>query len=371
MKEIIIDDSYCGKRLDRFLTGYFKNCSKNYIYKLIREKKIKVNKTKVDIKYILKKNDCIQIYISEKQYTQMLHGKTIFSSSIPSIIEKKEDSFQEISRLDNLNEEMYNEQLYIDNQYFLLVIYEDDSVIIIQKPIDMVVVEDEREKKWILTNFVRSYFRNNQKDTQFKISPVHRIDRNTTGLVIFAKKYLAFKDLTEVFKRRMIEKEYLAIVVGELLLPKTIVINLSKDEKKYMMIVDKNNSENDSKQAITIVNPLIVTKEATLVRVKIETGRTHQIRVTLASSGHPIINDIKYGQKKFFENFVDKYNIKTILLLAYSIKFSRQLPESISKLSGKRFNTILPDFWKDILNKHFNISEETLKTLIENSRKMS
>lgn len=356
MKEIIIDDSYCGKRLDRFLTGYFKNCSKNYIYKLIREKKIKVNKIKADIKYILKKNDLIQLYISEKQFNQMLHGR--FSSGFLHT-ENKNMSVNDIS-IKN-----------IDVQYFLLVIYEDDSVIIIQKPIDMVVVEDEREKKWILTNFVRSYFRDNQQDTQFKISPVHRIDRNTAGLVIFAKKYMAFKDLTEVFKRRMIEKEYLAIVVGELLLPKKIVINLSKDEKKYMMIVDKKNSDNYSKQAITIVYPLIVTKEATLVRVKIETGRTHQIRVTLAGSGHPIINDIKYGQKKFFENFVDKYNIKTILLLAYSIKFSEQLPESISKLSGKRFNTILPDFWEDVLNKHFNISKETLKTLIENSRKMS
>lgn len=351
MKIIEIDESYSGKRIDRFLISYFKNCSKNFIYKLFRLKKIKVNGKAVELKYILNKGDKIFLFVSDKQFDEMLYGQKIAAE---------------------------NDQKEKFEQYFLTVIYEDDYLLIVQKPSDTVVIEDEKEKKWVLTEFVRSYIEaSNKLDQQedkniqanFKISPVHRIDRNTNGLVIFAKTYQAFNELVKVFKERKIEKEYLAIVKGQLLYPKKIVLNLVKDEKLKTVFVDEENDKNNTKTAITYIEPLAITKEATLIRATIETGRTHQIRVTLSNSGHPIINDIKYGKKILYEEFNKKFDIKQILLLAYSIKFEDNLPLILSNLSGKRFFSILPDFWVEILQKQFNISQNKLEELLEKIRK--
>lgn len=374
MKEIIIDESYAGKRLDRFLISYFKFCSKNLLFKLIRLKKIKVNDHKVDQKYLLKKGDKIKFYISDLLYKNMLQG----------------DEVKEKEKTDQIND------------FFLLVIYEDEAVIIVQKPVDMVVIEDEKEKKWVLTDFVRYYCDknysgkskkieendNNENEessfAKFNVSPVHRLDRNTTGLVIFAKTYEAFNDLTDFIKKRKIEKEYLAIASGEILLKKRIELNIVKDEEKNLVTVRKEskNNENDYqynlknqnlsekiKTAITIITPIINTKDATLIHAIIETGRTHQIRVTLANSGHPIIMDTKYGKKKDFEEFVKKYSVPSILLLAYSLQFPDNLPPSIKNLEGKRIEAILPDFWVNILDNHFDISKNKLEELLKKIRK--
>lgn len=350
MRIIEIDESYSGKRLDRFLIAYFKKCSRNLIFKLLRLKKIKVNGKKVDPKYLLNKNDIIQFYISEQQFSSMI---------------KAEDK---------------NEF----DDYFLKVAYEDDQTLIVQKPFDVVVIEDEEEKKWVLTNFVRAYLEDknrfdnlidNIKDNMtenlanFKPSPVHRIDRNTSGLVIFAKTYNAFIDLTQLFKKRRIEKEYLAIVSGRLMVAKRVELKLNKDEKENIVKIDDDNLNSISKTAITNIEPILVTQEATLVRATIETGRTHQIRVTLSNSGHPIINDVKYGQKKQFEQFSQKYNIDKMLLLAYSIRFDDNLPLSISKLNGLRVSASIPYFWERILKDHFNLSIYKLEELLQNLRK--
>lgn len=363
MKTIEINETYSGKRLDRFLISYFMNCSKNYIFKLLRLKKIKVNNVRVDDKYILKSGDLIQLYVSDSQYETMQNG---------TFVEKD-------NRLEKNNIQKYSDD------FFLLIKYEDNSCLIVQKPLDMVVIEDEKEKKWVLTNFVRNYFyrddlkqpinnennlNNDKKEpANFNISPVHRIDRNTTGLVIFAKTYQSFKDFTELFKKRKIEKEYLAIVHGKLLFPKKIVLSLSKDEQENIVKVDEQNLKENSKISITNVTPLAITDEATLIRATIETGRTHQIRITLANTGHPVINDIKYGNKKLYENFSKKYGISYMFLLAYSLKFEDNLPDSIQNLSGKRIYANLPYFWEKILNNHFKISKNKLEELLENLRK--
>ncbi len=357
MKIIKVDENYSGKRLDRFLIAYFKNCSKNFIYKLLRLKKIKINGKKEDEKYILKKDDLIQIYVSDEQYQTML------SSSQEEETKKIKDK--------NIDESSY--------PYFLSILYEDESVLIVQKPTDMVVLEDQKEKEYVLQNFVRryliakdsdeKYYDSNSEKAKFLPSAVHRIDRNTAGLVMFAKKYQSFVDLTELIKKREIEKEYLAIVYGQLLLPKKVTIHIKKNEKENLVFVNENFKDEETKIAITDITPLIITKEATLVRAKIETGRTHQIRVTMANSGHPIINDFKYGEKRLYSQFTKKYNINSMLLLAYSLKFSSNLAQSIKNLSNLRVKAVLPLIWKEILQKHFNISEGKLEELIESLRK--
>ncbi len=410
MKKIIIDDTYIGKRLDRFLISYFKFCSKNYIYKLLRLKRIKINEKKVDAKYILKKNDVINIYVSDQQFENMI----------------KKDLSKD------------KEEKYLIDDYFLSIVYEDEEIIIVQKPKDMVVIGDEKEKYWVFLDFVRKYIESknsysnicnqiNEKDNdkkedndddfakkkeksneknlikyaisvsvagtqlvqdsttdenklvKFLVSAVHRIDRNTIGLVMFAKSYQSFNDLTRLIKDRKIEKEYLAIVYGELLLPKKIILDLKKDENKNLIFVTNkenlnenclNLSKDKSKTAITYVQPIIITKEATLIRATIETGRTHQIRVTMANSGHPIINDKKYGQKKLYESFAKKYNIDSMMLLAYSLFFEGELPSSLSNLSNLRITATLPFEWEQVLNNHFKISKSKLEELLKNLRKL-
>ena len=412
MKIVNIDDSYSGKRLDRFLIGTFPRCSKNLIYRLIRQKKIKINNKKCDEKYILKQGDKIYFYISDLLYHQMLEGNKKELGNLESINggsedEKKHSEKNEIQDPD-LNRKRQSNN---DVDFFLLILYEDDSIIILQKPSSMVVHEDLQEKKWVLQRFLFNYLnfnylnfngdyfehskkteilkntfknknsykeidkknivetdftRTTEEEILFPPSPVHRLDRNTEGAVIFAKTYRAFIEASELIKRHKVQKEYIAIVYGRINNEKKFTLNLIKDSEKNIVRVQ---NSPDSKIAITLVQPLAFSKETTLVRVIIETGRTHQIRITLANNGTPIVGDSKYGIKRQFADFQKRYDIREQMLFAYSIKFPKLDNSSIQALSNKRICAKLPDIWLNIFEKEFGFSETEFEELLQNLRK--
>ena len=407
MKIVNIDDSYAGKRLDRFLIGAFPRCSKNLIYRLIRQKKIKINNKKCDEKYILKQGDKIYFYISDLLYHQMQGGNIKEKGNLESINGGLGDEKQNIEKNEIQDPDLNRKrQSNSDVDFFLLILYEDDSIIILQKPSSMVVHEDLQEKKWVLQRFLFNYLnfdgeyfahskkpeilkdtfnsqnsykgidkknavktdfvRTTEKEILFPPSPVHRIDRNTEGVVIFAKTYRAFIEASELIKRHKLQKEYIAIVYGRINNEKKFTLNLIKDSEKNIVRVQ---NSPDSKKAITLVQPLAFSKETTLVRVIIETGRTHQIRITLANNGTPIVGDSKYGSKRQFADFQKRYNIKEQMLFAYSIKFPELDNSSIQALSNKRICAKLPDIWLNIFKKEFGISETEFEELLQNLRK--
>ncbi len=276
MKILVVDEKYNNKKLDKFIFDKFPSLSSGLFYKTLRKKDFRVNDNRISENIILHTGDEIKVFISDE---------------------------------------------LLENNVSLSTIYEDDNILVIDKPTSIEVVGD---------NSVTSIL---EKKYSY-IKPCHRLDRNTTGLVLFAKNEESLNILLNKFKNHEIEKHYRATIYG---IPKVKKAKLEaflfKDSKKSLVYI----SDEPKKGYQKIITSYEVIKEdkkqnISVLDVKLETGRTHQIRAHLAYIGFPIIGDGKYGKNEINK----KFNKKTQLLESYSLKFSFSSPSSIlSYLNGK------------------------------------
>ncbi len=264
MKELIVNEKYNGKRLNKFLLDNIDNLSNNLLYKSLRKRDIKVNGKRVSENINVYQGDSIQVYISD---------------------------------------ELLRKDVSLD------IIYEDDNILVINKSAKIEVTGENS-----LTTQIHKIYKNNV----FLPMPCHRIDRNTTGLVIFAKNKKSLDIMIDKFRNHEIEKHYLALVYG---IPKKRFENMEaflfKDNKKARVYI----SDIPKKGYQKIITSYKIIKEnqnnTALLDVKIETGRTHQIRAHLAHIGYPIVGDGKYGINKVNKALGYKYQ----QLKSYKIKF--------------------------------------------------
>lgn len=235
MKTFIINEKNNNKKLDKVLFDTFPNLKQNTFYKALRKKDIRVNDKRISENIIVHKDDVIKVFICD----ELLEYSPNFS-----------------------------------------IVYEDDFILVVNKPINL-EVEGENS----LTSLL-------EKNYSF-IKPCHRLDRNTVGLVLFAKTKEALNILLQKFKNREIEKHYLATVFG--ILPKKqdrLEAYLVKDNKKSLVYI----SDIPKKGYQKIITSYKVIKEnkndnTSILDINLETGRTHQIRAHLAHIGFPIIGD--------------------------------------------------------------------------------
>ena len=293
-----------GVRLDKFLAGKFLQYSRQVIKKNILEGNISVNEKKVKPKYILKENDKISIKIS-------LPEKNILKS---------------------------------DSSIKLNIIYEDEDVIVIDKPAGMVVHSTENSKTnyKTLVNALLNYFPKikNVGEDEFRPGIVHRLDKETSGLLIIAKNNQAFDYLKEQFQKRKIEKHYLALVAGKLKKEKGVIekpISRSKKTPTKQMVIEKIFTAKKIKEAKTEYSVIKKYNGYTLVKAIPKTGRMHQIRIHFASIGHPIVGDKKYSFKrqknllKLNRHFLHAAYLKFILPCGRMIELESKLPKELEK----------------------------------------
>lgn len=279
MKEIIVNKRYHEKKLNKVILNELQNINYPTFCKLLRKKDIKVNGKRTNKDIIVYENDKIEIYLPK---------------------------------------ELEDAKVELD------IVYEDGNILIINKPANIEVTGAKS-----LTEIINKKYTN----CEFKPQPCHRIDRNTTGLVMFAKNEKALEILLEKFKNHEIEKHYLALVYG---IPnkkeERLEAYLFKDNKKaYVYISDT--LKKGYQKIITSYKVLETRKDNTaLLDVEIETGRTHQIRAHLAHMGYPIIGDGKYGKNQINKQFGKKYQ----MLCSYKLKFKFQSESGIlTYLKGK------------------------------------
>ena len=318
MVKVEIGSNEAGQRLDRFLRKYLSRAPLSAVYKIIR-KDLKVNGKRAKEDVVLKEGDVLSFYMDEERFHELTKPSRVKDTS-----RKPKRQFN--------------------------ICYEDDHVLIVSKPWGLLTHGDSHEKKNTLMNQVCGYLQDKGEydpsgEMTFTPSPVNRLDRNTTGLVMFGKTSAGLRELTKLIREReYVSKYYETIVAGRLDREMTIDDSLLKDADRNKVRIS-----DTGQKAVSIVRPLEVSADGkfSLVEVELVTGRTHQIRVHLASKGHPLAGDSKYGTSaagRRANEKLKKYGITTQLLHAGRLCFG-DIPEELEALQGlsnKEINAPIP-----------------------------
>jgi len=298
MHTLILENlSDSEQRLDKFIKKYLKNLPLWGIYKMLRTGKIKVNWKKKDASYILRESDEVKFFLTEEEI-QELRGSS-----------EKEPLKEHIS----------------GNIHPLKILFEDEVLLIVSKESgENVHPGDHKTKETSLIERVQDALWNQYDSLTFKPSLVHRIDRETSGCVLIAKEKQTLEKLLEELQSHRIEKIYHAIVLGVPRVKTGTVrarlkrIENARNEAKVQV-------SEDGQSAVTHYEVLseftLGTDMCSLVECRIETGRTHQIRVHMKHIGHPILGDKAYGEKRINSFLEREYNIRGQLLHARSLTF--------------------------------------------------
>lgn len=265
MKVVEIGMNEDGQRLDRFLLKYLNNSTRSNIFKLIRKKVFKVNGVRVKEEYFLKAGDQLEIYLSDETLATLM-------TEVAQVTAEDAD---------------------------LNIIYEDDELLVVYKPAGLLTHPDQTEYKKTLASFVQIYLKHLATRT-FKPAPIHRLDKNTSGIVVFAKTYDALKRYNEQMREREIHKYYQCVVHGRVAEAGEVIGYLTKDELSNKVTLEAEAAD-DSKYCHTKFRPIAFKSGFTLLEVELLTGRSHQIRASMAYIGHPIVGDVKYGGRRFRE----------------------------------------------------------------------
>ena len=300
MKKIIVKEN-SGNRIDAFISNIDETYSRTAVQRLIDEENIIVNGKKTKASYKVQVGDIIEI------------------TELPP---------KEIN--------LKAEEIPLD------IIYEDKDIIVVNKPKGMVVHPANGNSNGTLVNAVMAICKDSLSGIGGELRPgiVHRLDKDTSGILIVAKNDKAHINLSEQIKNHEVKKTYLAVVRGVIKENEATInmpIGRSTKDRKKMDVTEK------GKNAVTHFKVLARSDKNTLLEVNIETGRTHQIRVHLSHIGYPIIGDSVYSNGK------NKWNIEGQCLHAWKLDFVHPISKEKMHLEAD-----IPKYLKEILKEEFN-----------------
>ncbi len=310
MKILEIGKNDAGQRLDKFLSKAVKAMPPSLMYKSIRTKKIKVNRKRAEIGQVLNEGDTVQLFLPD----ELFDG------------ENKEDI-----RL-----------LHITPAFSL--VYEDENIILCDKPAGLTVHSDDKNDTNTLITQIQAYLYKKgeydpREEQSFAPALCNRIDRNTAGIVIAAKNAAALRCMNEMIRDRRITKKYLCAVHGYMEKPHGVLTGYIIKDSAENKVTVYNKKVKGSKDIKTGYRVIAEKNGDSLLEVELFTGRTHQIRAHLASVGHPLVGDGKYGINKDDR----KEGIKFQALYSYYLRFEGQ--GILSYLDGREFSVPKEKIW--------------------------
>ena len=297
MKEFIVKDDEVGKRIDSYLSNKDNEISRVAVQRLIKNDKILVNGKSTKASYKVQENDSIKV---------------------------EEEKPKEIS--------LKPQDIPVE------IIYEDKDIIVVNKPKGMVVHPANGNPDGTLVNSLMSICKDSLSGIGGEIRPgiVHRLDKDTSGVIVVAKNDKAHINLSEQIKNHKVEKTYIALVKGVVKANEATIdmpIGRSTKDRKKMAVTKT------GKNAITHFKVIKRFHNYSLLEVKIETGRTHQIRVHLSQIGYPIVGDTTYSNGK------NEWGIKGQCLHAKSLKFKHPITGKEMFLEAK-----MPEYFEEVIN---------------------
>ena len=323
MREILISQNEKEQKLLKLLQKYFKGQADSFLYKMLRKKNILLNGKKADGKEILQLGDTVQLYFSEE--------------SLGKLLQERESTEKELWT----------------QKWQSAILYEDNHCILFNKPVGL-LSENDGSSSFSVNSLLLSYMRtkgeiSKEQEKSFRPGIANRLDRNTSGIIIFGKSLGGLQAFAKLLQSHDLEKKYYALVYGDFQKTGLQEHFLEKDKGQNKALESERGKRVKSafeKLACveSSVGPL------SLLSVQIFTGKTHQIRSQLSLLSHPIVGDDKYGDTRKNSRFRKALPLSYQLLHAYSLRFPK-LPESsvLFSLSEKCFFAPLPKEYFEIV----------------------
>ena len=314
MQELHVTANEAGQRLDKLLAKFLNQAPKSFLYKMMRKKNIVLNGKKCTGNEKLKQGDSIKLFFSDE---------TIEKFSAGTYVTPKKEKIN-----------------------LLPIIYEDEQVLLMNKPVGVLSQKAKDSDVSAVDILINYLIETNQLSKEqfrtFHPSICNRLDRNTSGILVAGKTLPALQEMNRFFKERTIAKYYRCLVKGRVIKNEDYIKGyLVKDQKTNKVSITKKKTE----EGVPIETEYCVIQsndEVSLLEVHLITGKTHQIRAHLASIGHPIIGDYKYGDKQINEMYRQEYGLKSQLLHAYRLEMPSS-DGSLAYLNDKKFVAELPD----------------------------
>lgn len=319
MQIVNVSDMEAGQRLDKFLGKYMSKAPKSFFYKMLRKKNIKLNGAKADGSERLVTGDEITLYLSEETIKNF--QETVTTSE------------------------------YDSTEGTLDILYEDANVLMINKEAGM-LSQKARKEDISLIEHITAYLLHTGQITEAQLQSFHpgvcnRLDRNTSGIIIAGKTLLGLQKMSELLKERDLGKYYQCIVKGNVQKKQCIEGYLVKNKNHNRVQIFQEYIQG-ADYIKTEYEPLCHNESFTLLKVRLLTGKSHQIRAHLQSIGHPIIGDGKYGDVAVNKKMRKEYGLKHHLLHSWQLVLPEIEEEAFAGISGKTIVAPLPQEFERI-----------------------
>ena len=338
MKEYIIGPGDEGIRLDKQLLKILNNAGSGFVYRMLRKKNITLNDRKASGNEHLSCGDVIKIFLSD-------------------------ETFEKFSGKNKTDELRAADKAQVSGSINDIIIHEDEDLLIVNKPSGLLTqkasAQDISLNEMCLSYLTDKGVISDESLKIFKPSVCNRLDRNTSGIVIFAKNYRAASTISRALKERTIHKYYLCIVKGRVDKEGRKTAYLVKDIRSNRVRVS-DTEEKGASLITTLYRPLRTADGYSLLEVELITGKSHQIRAQMAHIGYPLLGDYKYGDKQLNDDLKDRFNISSQVLHAYKLVIPDEQGEDTDRYAGT-YIAPPPGDMKELIEELFSCDTNDLR----------